>query len=100
MISKLNILGFFLPVVFLNAQVSATLVGTLPDDVQESSGLIYYNNKLKGAQYYRSHYFLSDLGLHFCANVFFSQYLMLNVKCDFSILQSAFIMQDDIPSTI
>jgi len=46
MISKLNILGFFLPVVFLNAQVSATLVGTLPDDVQESSGLIYYNNKL------------------------------------------------------
>jgi len=44
--SKLYILSVFLPVVFLNAQVSATLVGTLPDDVLESSGLIYYNNKL------------------------------------------------------
>lgn len=43
---KLNILSFFLPVIFLNAQVSATLVGTLPEDVLESSGLIYYNNKL------------------------------------------------------
>ena len=46
MISKLYILSFFLPVVFLNAQVSATLVGALPEDVLESSGLIYYNNKL------------------------------------------------------
>jgi hypothetical protein len=44
--SKLYILSFFLPVVFLNAQVSTTLVGTLPEDVLESSGLIYYNNKL------------------------------------------------------
>ncbi|MGB5431230.1 T9SS C-terminal target domain-containing protein [Eudoraea sp.] len=43
---KLNILSFFLPVIFLNAQVSATLVGTLPEDVLESSGLIYYKNKL------------------------------------------------------
>jgi len=46
MISKLTILSFFLPVVFINAQVNATLVGTLPDDVFESSGLIYYNNRL------------------------------------------------------
>lgn len=46
MISKLYILSFFLPVVFLNAQVSVTLVGALPEDVLESSGLIYYNNKL------------------------------------------------------
>ncbi|MGB5204957.1 T9SS C-terminal target domain-containing protein [Eudoraea sp.] len=46
MISKLYILSFFLPVVFLNAQVSATTIGTLPEDVLESSGLIYYNNKL------------------------------------------------------
>ncbi|MGB5360957.1 MAG: T9SS C-terminal target domain-containing protein [Eudoraea sp.] len=43
---KLNIFSFFLPVIFLNAQVSATLVGTLPEDVLESSGLIYYKNKL------------------------------------------------------
>ena len=46
MISKLYILSFFLPVFFLNAQVSATTIGTLPEDVLESSGLIYYNNKL------------------------------------------------------
>ena len=46
MISKLTILIFFLPVAFLNAQVSVTLVGALPEDVLESSGLIYYNNKL------------------------------------------------------
>ena len=46
MISKLYFLSFFLPVVFLNAQVSTTLVGTLPEDVLESSGLIYYKNKL------------------------------------------------------
>ena len=46
MISKLTILIFFLPVAFLNAQVSVTLVGALPGDVLESSGLIYYNNKL------------------------------------------------------
>lgn len=46
MISKLTILIFFLPVAFLNAQVNVTLVGALPGDVLESSGLIYYNNKL------------------------------------------------------
>jgi hypothetical protein len=46
MISKLYILSFFLPVFFLNAQVSTTTIGTLPEDVLESSGLIYYNNKL------------------------------------------------------
>lgn len=46
MISKLTILIFFLPVAFLSAQVSVTLVGALPGDVLESSGLIYYNNKL------------------------------------------------------
>jgi len=46
MISKLTILIFFLAVAFLKAQVSVTLVGALPEDVLESSGLIYYNNKL------------------------------------------------------
>ena len=46
MIFRLTILSIFLPVVFLNAQVSATLVGTLPEGVPESSGLIYYNNRL------------------------------------------------------
>ena len=46
MIFRLTILSIFLPVVFLNAQVSATLVGTLPEGVPESSGLISYNNRL------------------------------------------------------
>lgn len=46
MISKITILSFFLPVVLLNSQVSATLIGTLPENVLESSGLIYYNNRL------------------------------------------------------
>ena len=46
MISKITILSFFLPVVLLNAQVSTTLIGTLPENVLESSGLIYYNNRL------------------------------------------------------
>lgn len=46
MIFKLTILSFFLPVVLLNAQVSTSLIGTLPENVLESSGLIYYNSRL------------------------------------------------------
>ncbi len=46
MIFKLDILYFFVPVVFLNAQVNTTVLGNLPDDVPESSGLIFYNDRL------------------------------------------------------
>jgi len=46
MIFKLDLLYFFVPVVFLNAQVNTTVLGNLPDDVLESSGLIFYNDKL------------------------------------------------------
>lgn len=46
MIFKLTILSFFLPVVLLNAQVSTSLIGALPENVLESSGLIYYNSRL------------------------------------------------------
>ena len=46
MISRLLILSILFPVAFLNAQASASIVGTLPEDVPESSGLIYYNNRL------------------------------------------------------
>lgn len=44
--SRLTVLSILLPFVFLNAQVSTLLVGTLPEDVPESSGLIFYNNRL------------------------------------------------------
>ena len=46
MIFRLLILSILFPVAFLNAQASASIVGTLPEDVPESSGLIYYKNRL------------------------------------------------------
>jgi hypothetical protein len=46
MISRLLILSILFPVAFLNAQASVSIVGTLPEDVPESSGLIYYKNRL------------------------------------------------------
>ena len=46
MISRLVFLIFIIQVGFINAQLTSELIGTLPDEVLESSGLIFYNGKL------------------------------------------------------